>query len=677
MQAFIVRPFGNRTVLQKEKNGNIVSVQFDFDKVETDLIKPAMQRLNLAGGTTGEIFQAGDIREDMFSDLLLADVVIADITIYNANVFYELGIRHALRDKRTILIKCSGFDETPFDIIGYRYTTYSKDNPAEALDNLVRSLTETIESDRKDSPVFNVLPYLKPHDTEMYLALPKDFIDDVVSAGNTKEIGKLTLLASETESFTWTYPALRLIGEKLYALKAFEAAKTVWEKILDYKPSDIQANDRLSTIYQRLAEGQMKLSPDEGISLLTKSDRAIETLLDNLSLSSYSRAETYALKARNAKTRWLAAWQGFNGDELYKKALQSVHLTNAYANYEKGFYEDLANFYSGINALGLLKTIIFLAEKDLLTWELLFNSKEEADQKLKEHKTKFQRLIIIIEFSIDSAKRKLELKGETDCWLDITEADLTCLVSENPARVSNKYNRALENATGLNLDATVRQLKIYESLQINTDNIKAALDAINIQLTQDAKPVYTILFTGHMIDKSDRPEPRFPPSKEEPVREIIKEKILEIQNKKGADFSLTGIAGGACGGDILFHEVCMELNIPSKIYLVIPRQDFLVESVAFAGNDWIERFDKLMGTLPHTVLSDQKELPKWLRKKPGYSIWIRNNFWELNSALVNGSMNMTLIAVWDGKEEDGPGGTAGLLNEAKKTGIKTIEIPIN
>jgi hypothetical protein len=39
---------------------------------------------------------------------LLANIVIADITIHNANVFYELGIRHSLRDRKTILLKCRG-----------------------------------------------------------------------------------------------------------------------------------------------------------------------------------------------------------------------------------------------------------------------------------------------------------------------------------------------------------------------------------------------------------------------------------------------------------------------------------------------------------------------------------------------------------------------------------------
>src|SRR3954466_11925547 len=129
MRVFIVRPFGNRSVLKKNKATGINTEEmFDFEAVENELIIPAIKELQLEGGTTKEVFAAGDIREDMFSSLLLDDIIVADISIHNANVFYELGIRHALRDKRTVLIKCDGYDETPFDILGYRYVSYAKEN---------------------------------------------------------------------------------------------------------------------------------------------------------------------------------------------------------------------------------------------------------------------------------------------------------------------------------------------------------------------------------------------------------------------------------------------------------------------------------------------------------------------------------------------------------------------
>lgn len=77
MHAFIVRPFGT-------KNG------IDFDRVEKELIRPALEEVGFSGGTTGEFIEQGNIRTDMFEQLLIADLVIADISIHNANAFYEL-----------------------------------------------------------------------------------------------------------------------------------------------------------------------------------------------------------------------------------------------------------------------------------------------------------------------------------------------------------------------------------------------------------------------------------------------------------------------------------------------------------------------------------------------------------------------------------------------------------
>ncbi len=207
MQVFIVRPFGTKKVLRKSADGSSEIVDFNFDYVQEALIDPALKTLNLDGGTTGRIFAAGEIREDMFSELLLADVVIADITIHNANVFYELGIRNALRDKTTVLINSPGFDQTPFDIIGYRYISYEKDRPEGALDELIAAIRESKSSSKRDSPVFNMLPTLQMPDTEKFFALPPDFSAEACDAFESKDAGRLALMTREAALFEWRIPA--------------------------------------------------------------------------------------------------------------------------------------------------------------------------------------------------------------------------------------------------------------------------------------------------------------------------------------------------------------------------------------------------------------------------------------------------------------------------------------
>src|ERR1700741_2562743 len=113
-RAFVIRPFGTKT--------DSARTEIDFERVHQELILPALMNAELGGGTTGEIVEPGNIREDLFALIIEADLVVCDMTVHNANVFYELGIRHAPRKKRSVLIKGGPVkDGTPFDLLTDRY----------------------------------------------------------------------------------------------------------------------------------------------------------------------------------------------------------------------------------------------------------------------------------------------------------------------------------------------------------------------------------------------------------------------------------------------------------------------------------------------------------------------------------------------------------------------------
>ena len=133
-----------------------------------------------------------------------------------------------------------------------------------------------------------------------------------------------------------------------------------------------------------------------------------------------------------------------------------------------------------------------------------------------------------------------------------------------------------------------------------------------------------------------------------------------------------GIAGGASGGDILFHEVCAELGIPTRLYLALPEHQFIEASVAPARGDWVGRFDRLAEKLPVRVLATSEDLAGWLAEKRDYNIWQRNNLWMLHNALAEGNENVTLIALWNGQKGDGPGGTSDLVERAKDRRARTV-----
>ena len=177
MRAFIVRPFG-------------VKNDIDFDAVEEKLIGPALDKLGVTGRTTGEIVGQGNIRTDMFQLLLTADLVVADLSIHNANVFYELGIRHALRDRHTFLLRCN-VDKYPFDLQTDRYFTYNKDAPADSVDQLADALRATIDEGKTNSPVFASLPNMREQDPSQFMAVPLGFSEEVDRAVADRQFGDL------------------------------------------------------------------------------------------------------------------------------------------------------------------------------------------------------------------------------------------------------------------------------------------------------------------------------------------------------------------------------------------------------------------------------------------------------------------------------------------------------
>ena len=647
MHAFIVRPFG-------VKNG------IDFDRVDGELINPALKVLGFSGGTTGEFIQQGNIRTDMFEQLLIADLVVADISIHNANTFYELGIRHAFREKRTFLIKSKG-DEVPFDLKTDRYMSYDANDPAASLPVLIESLKATLDSQKQDSPVFQLMPGLEPTDPTNFIVVPLDFREEVQRAESSKDIGYLQMLSAEVDGFAWSTMGLRLIGNAQFKLKDWQGAKTTWVAVRKYDDMDLEANTLLGTIYQRLGD-------------LVRSDQALERAIKSRGLSCWDRAEIWALMARNSKTLWDAEWKELEEvADVQKTALSSPHLERSFDLYRKGFVEDRNHFYSGLNALAMSTIMTELAAAQPEIWEDDFEDEDEAALKLRKLKELRSDLAAGVKLSIESKRKALAREDQTDIWAEISAADLTMLSSKKPRRVGRAYMKALAGAPDFANDSARKQLLLYRSLGISTENTQAALDNIPVveQEVPEAAP-QVILFTGHRIDASDRQKPRFPPDNEDQARAMILAAVSE--EKKKAAGKLLGISGGASGGDLLFHEVCRELDIPSQMYLVIQKTDYIKASVAEGGPKWVERFKRLCEQKQPEILSESNELPRWLRAKKNYSIWQRSNLWMLHSALAISEDNLTLIALWNGEVGDGSGGTEDMVKRAQNRGATFIHL---
>ncbi len=645
MRAFIVRPFGT-------KNG------IDFDRVDRDLIGPALAAAGIAGGTTAEFVEAGNIRADMFEQLLKANVVVADISIHNANVFYELGIRHALRDRYTILISCAQ-EDVPFDLKTDRYLRYDTANPGATLEQLTETLKRTVGGTKHDSPVFSLIPGLRPQDWEKYIVVPKDFAEEVTLATQARRVGDLELLAVEVQGFDWELEGLRQIGKGLSSLKAWSPARRIWEIVRTLNDDDADAAVQLPTIYQRLGD-------------LGRSEIAIERGLKHFVDDSSKRAELFALQGSNEKTLWVKEWKAVAGDDQRRTALVSAHLARSIEAYEDGFREDLNHFYSGLNALSHLQSTVELAGALPDAWSSGFDDEAQAAAKLAELKQHLTMLSSTVRYSIERTRARLKAHDKRDVWTDVSWADYRCLTATRPESVGRAYRDALTGASDFNFESVRRQLQMLDALSVKSGNVQEALKEIDSLETASkggtkVEPIARVLvFTGHMIDAPDRKTPRFPASKEQTARQAIRDAIVAEQAKYPG--RIIGIAGGACGGDILFQEVCAEAGIATELLLALPRDAFVRASVQHGGPRWVERFEKLSATRTPRVLAEREALPRWLQTKKGYSVWERNNLWTLFNALAHGGEKVTLIALWNGQSGDGPGGTQDMVDKAKARG---------
>ena len=679
MRAFFVRPFG-------------IKEGIDFDQVEAALIRPALERLrtqyNLVvdGGTTGEFIRQGNIREDMFRLLVTSDLVIADISIHNANAFYELGIRHGLRHQHTFLMReRSTTAKYPFDLQTDRYFTYDFATLESHVDSLAAALRSTLNADPgyKDSPVFQLLPDLKPHPRAVLMSVPLDFQEAVQLAQGGGQRGDLRLLAYEARGFEWESEGLRLVGDAQFRLKAFYGARETFETLRRADPRDVHVNLRLGTIYQKLAA---RTSSDEGQQMLRRSDQAIDRALAEARTPA-ERAEAYALRGSNAKTRWLTDWRDIAEDEeRTRAALGSSHLDDALDAYLSAYAEDIGGYYPGVNALALLRIQGLLARRDPTTWEDGFDDVDKAAETLTDQETCERRIAAALQLvlGVDPVLRVVQDEG--DGWAALSRADVLFLTGDRPKRIENEYRKACARFRDdpFSVSAARRNIEIFQALELLPDNVTGALEAIDKALAACGetpvpreRPARVVLFTGHMVDKPDRSadKARFPrtPEAEARARTLI-EQALRAELVEPGGVSL-GIAGGACGGDILFHEVCASLGIPTDLYLALPQTQFQVESVQHGGPAWVERYRTLCERVPYRVLQDDKALPRWLADKPQYDIWQRNNLWMMFNAIALDARRLTLIALYNREREpDGPGGTAHLVKTAESWGFKTIEL---
>jgi len=144
-------PFGEK----KDLDGQDI----DFNDIYEYFFKKTIEELDIVCTRCDEIGESGSIHEKMIQQIYQSDIVVVDITTSNANVYYELGIRHALAKGVTLLIRRKG-TIIPFNIQGLQVVEYdqSRFRSIEAAKGRIHEIIKQGFRNRKnDSPVHQVL----------------------------------------------------------------------------------------------------------------------------------------------------------------------------------------------------------------------------------------------------------------------------------------------------------------------------------------------------------------------------------------------------------------------------------------------------------------------------------------------------------------------------------------
>jgi len=168
-----------------------------------------------------------------------------------------------------------------------------------------------------------------------------------------------------------------------------------------------------------------------------------------------------------------------------------------------------------------------------------------------------------------------------------------------------------------------------------------------------------VVFTGLMVDRQNRPAPRFPGFIEKTVSEAIASHLEEVN-------AGIGYASAACGSDILFLEAMLEQKGEINIVLPYKMEAFRRNCVdTIPGSDWGERFDKVLAQASDILIANDNSSAS---SAVGYEY---ANLLQDGLAVLHGQMLETdvfALAVWDRGPGDGAGGTASLVEHWQSAG---------
>jgi hypothetical protein len=419
---FVLMPFGTKKdATEKEIN---------FDVVYQSFIKPAIIAAGLDPIRADEEQGGGFIHKPMYERLMFCDFAVADLSFANANVFYELGIRHALKPHTTVSIFETN-TKLPFDSAPLRTFPYDfKDGAVASLEQKVEGLCKMIRANvnttkaQQDSPIAQLITGYKFPDLDYLEEDAEAFKDWVVSANTTKEQMNVVVKqwkqlnkskekkgisteekAKVLESQGELVKKIRQIEEELGDTLAYNY-DLLYALLSAYKSVNSFAD--ITRMLKPLVEGPFKdnifIKQQLGLAYnKTKEREEAERILKTITDQYGPDPETNGLLG--------AAYKGMMDDNDGETGEASFRR-KAIKAYLDGFEADPRDYYPGVNAL----TLMFLGN----------TNKED-----------FTKYFPLVQFAVD---RQVKKKPD-DYWLQATRLELAVL-GNNAEEAAQAFDEA-------------------------------------------------------------------------------------------------------------------------------------------------------------------------------------------------------------------------------------------
>ncbi len=649
-QAFVVMPFG----LKPDRTGKMI----DFNAVYRELIKPALIIAGFEPSRADEESMSGDILTDMFQELLLADLVVADMSIDNANVFYELGVRHAFRKRGVVHIQ-SGRDYMPFDVFNVRTIAYQLNDDgqpdAESLEkdkeNIIRSTRNTWASDADavHSPIFNLLTGLhEPNRRSLTTPLATGFWREytnwkerIAIAHRQKRIGDIMLLTEEISNPLIKEEAISAAGEALEALGRQELALNEYRKGLKLNPKNLSFRQEEALLLNDLGRVDAAIVKLEGLM----ADEPHNTVTTRYLGRIYTKLwqdywwDEYPLERR----RQIAF-------DAYQWIIKSVDT------YLVGFRANLNNYEMGIKALMLSGILLDLESSCAVEGA-------PPDPDIERIRNQYDDLSSTLRFNFRIGSNSTI----NDYWTLVSVAEWHLIQNESDIVVTRAYRKALSHArrnvgylrfTEAMLEMCVRLGFRAQIAQAVREILQAEIYGIEAEDNRSEPREYpradtdvlAFLFAGHGLDQPHTKTARFPAAHEGEVRYQIDRTLLK-RNADANDHAF--LSGAGVGSEIIFIEACLARGMTIHIHLPCNEAEYIQNNIR--DGEWRDRYYNIRNHSSVKFYYQQERVGASGKDRDPY---VRNIRWTLYCSLVLGIEKLRLIALWDGKtdtaeDEDG------------------------